>query len=195
MRILGLDPEAEPVEVKRRVGVVSEDLALFDRLSGQETLTFVGRVHRLPRETIKKRSTELLELLDLAGAAGEMVADYSHGMQKKLALAAALLPAPKLLFLDEPFEGIDALASREIRVILRSFVNGGGTIFLTSHILEIVEKLCDHIGVIHQGRMVAEGPLDELRASGVSGRSLEEIFVDLIGGGRDEARVLDWLGG
>jgi len=195
MRILERDPLANPVEVKKRVGVVSEDLALFDRLSGQETLTFVGRVHELPRETTRDRAGELLELMDLAKSASEMVADYSHGMRKKLALAAALLPAPRLLFLDEPFEGIDALASREIRAILRSFVGTGGTIFLTSHILEIVEKLCDHIGVIHQGTMVAEGPLEELRSGGVAGRSLEEIFLDLVGGGRGEAPVLDWLRG
>src|SRR4030095_1602225 len=155
MRILDLDPLRDPVAVKRKVGVVPEDLALFDRLSGAETLAFVGRGHGLATADVRSRSTELLQLMDLERAAGDLVADYSHGMRKKIALAAALLPAPRLLFLDEPFEGIDAVASRHIKDLLTQFVRGGGTIFLTSHILEIVERVCDHIGIIHKGRMVA----------------------------------------
>jgi ABC-2 type transport system ATP-binding protein len=195
MRVLGFDPVVDPVEVKRRIGVVPEDLALFDRLSGAETLQFVGRVHGLDRTTLRRRTEELLGLMDLASAANSLVTDYSHGMRKKLSLAAALLPAPRLLFLDEPFEGIDAVASRQIRRLLTTFVGGGGTIFLTSHILEIVEKLCDRIGVIHRGRMVAEGPLAELRQSTDGGRSLEETFLDLVGADRDAAPGLDWLRG
>jgi ABC-2 type transport system ATP-binding protein len=124
-----------------------------------------------------------------------MVADYSHGMRKKLALAAALLPAPKLLFLDEPFEGIDAVASRQIRNLLFSFVQGGGTIFVTSHILEIVERLCDRIGVIHQGKIVAQGPIDALRDEAGTGASLEELFLGLVGAGESETPDLNWLRG
>jgi ABC-2 type transport system ATP-binding protein len=192
-RILDIDPIADPVAVKRKTGVVPEDLALFDRLTGAEHLAFVGRVHGLDRAAVKARSAELLELMDLQRAAGDLVADYSHGMRKKIALATALLPAPRLLFLDEPFEGIDAVASRQIKDLLAAFVKSGGTVFLTSHILEIVERLCDHIGVIHKGRLVAQGPLEELRASGAAGRSLEELFLDLVGADRAAAKSLDWL--
>lgn len=194
-RILGLDPLTDPVAVKRRIGVVPEDLALFDRLTGAETLSFVGQVHGLDGASIRSRSEELLTLMDLKGAAGDMVADYSHGMRKKIALSAALLPAPRLLFLDEPFEGIDAVASRQIKELLLQFVRGGGTVFLTSHILEIVERLCDHIGVIQRGRLVAQGPMAELRAGVGVGKTLEEIFLDLVGAERAAAPAMDWLAG
>jgi ABC-2 type transport system ATP-binding protein len=195
MTILGLDPERDAVAIKRQVGVVPEDLALFDRLSGAETLSFIGQVHGMDRATVRSRSDELLELMDLAGAAGNLVTDYSHGMRKKLALAAALIAGPRLLFLDEPFEGIDAVASRQIRELLLKFVESGGTIFLTSHILEIVERLCDHIGVIHKGGLVAQGPIESLRAGVGSGQTLEEIFLGLVGATEAEAPSLDWLGG
>ncbi len=192
MRILGLDPAVDDVAVKRKTGVVPEDQALFERLSGSETLAFVGQVHGLDRDAIAKRTAELLELLDLGSAAGTLVADFSHGMRKKLALAVALLPAPTLLFLDEPFEGIDAVASRQIKDLLHEFVHHGGTIFLTSHILEIVERLADHIGIIDHGRLVAQGPIGEL--PGASGHaSLEETFIALVGGGKLERPALDWL--
>ena len=191
-RLLDMDPMADPVAVKRRIGVVPEDLALFDRLTGAETLSFVGQVHGLDRAQIRARSRELIELMDLTRAANDLVTDYSHGMRKKIALAAALLPAPRLLFLDEPFEGIDAIASRQIKDLLTAFVRGGGTIFLTSHILEIVERLCDHIGIIHRGQLVAQGPLALMRAAAPS-RSLEEMFLSIVGAGREAAPVLDWL--
>ena len=193
MRILGLDPLADAVGVKRQVGVVPEDLALFDRLSGVETLAFVGQVYGLDRATRRTRSAELLELMDLSNAAGDLVADYSHGMRKKLALAAALLPAPRLLFLDEPFEGVDAIASREIKELLSRFVRGGGTIFLTSHVLEIVERLCDHVGVIRGGKLVAQGTLAELRAGAGAGRTLEELFLTLVGASDATGPALEWL--
>lgn len=192
-RILGLDPRTHPVEVKRRVGVVPEDLALFDRLTGAETLSFVGQVHGLDAASIRARSEELLTLMSLTGAASDLVTDYSHGMRKKLALAAALLPAPRLLFLDEPFEGIDAVASRQIKDLLTQFVRGGGTVFLTSHILEIVERLCDHIAVIARGSLVAQGPMAELRAGADGLASLEERFIDLVGGAPSAAPELEWL--
>jgi len=194
-RILDLDPETRPVDVKKRIGVVPEDLALFDRLSGAETLAFVGQVHGLSASSVRSRSAELLDLMDLTQSAGDLVADYSHGMRKKIALATALLPAPRLLFLDEPFEGIDAVASRQIKDLLAEFVKNGGTVFLTSHILEIVERLCDHIGVIQKGRLVAQGPLSDLRAGAGTGRTLEELFLALIGAERPRAPKLDWLGG
>jgi ABC-2 type transport system ATP-binding protein len=193
MRILGTDPLTDPVSVKRRIGVVPEDLALFDRLTAQETLTFIAQVHGLDRATMTSRSGDLLELMDLKSSANTLVTDFSHGMRKKLSLAAALLPAPRLLFLDEPFEGIDAVASRQIKDLLQSFVSRGGTIFLTSHILEIVERLSTHIGVIAKGKLVAQGPIGELR-SGVAGtRTLEELFIGLVGGEQSHATSLDWI--
>ena len=193
MRILGVDPIREAVSVKKRTGVVPEDLALFDRLSAQETLTFVSQVHGLDPATAKSRSADLLELMDLGAAADAVVADYSHGMRKKLSLAAALLPGPRLLFLDEPFEGIDAVASRQIKDLLQSFVTRGGTIFLTSHILEIIERLCTYIGVIASGKLVAQGPIEELRAGGGSGQTLEELFIHMVGGESRAHMSLDWI--
>jgi ABC-2 type transport system ATP-binding protein len=192
MRILGMDPRADPVTVKRRTGVVPEDLALFERLTAQETLTFVAQVHGIDAATAASRSNDLLALMDLESSANALVTDFSHGMRKKLSLPAALLPAPRLLFLDEPFEGIDAVASREIKDLLLSFVSRGGTIFLTSHILEIVERLSTHIGVIAKGRLVAQGPIDELRSGAGGTQTLEELFIGLVGG---EARThaLDWI--
>jgi ABC-2 type transport system ATP-binding protein len=192
IRILGIDPVVDPVEIKRRVGVVPEDLGLFDRLTAAETLSFVGQIHGIAAETFKPRSADLLSLMDLTGAATTLVTDFSHGMRKKLALAAALLPAPRLLFLDEPFEGIDAVASRQIKELLHSFVARGGTVFLTSHILEIVERLSTHLGVIADGRLVAQGRIDEVRAGAHGQGTLEELFIQLVGGERPAAD-LHWL--
>lgn len=192
IRILGMDPIADPVPVKRRIGVVPEDLALFDRLTAGETLAFVAQVHGIEAPTAKSRAADLLELMDLKSAAGTLVTDFSHGMRKKLSLATALLPAPRLLFLDEPFEGIDAIASRQIKDLLLSFVSRGGTIFLTSHILEIVERLSTHIGVIARGRLVAQGPIDDLRTGAAGAHSLEELFIGLVGG-TSAATTLDWI--
>jgi ABC-2 type transport system ATP-binding protein len=193
MRILQTDPLADPISVKRRIGVVPEDLALFDRLTAAETLSFVAQVHGIDRATAASRAGDLLQLMDLKDAAGTLVTDFSHGMRKKLSLAAALLPAPRLLFLDEPFEGIDAIASRQIKDLLLSFVERGGTVFLTSHILEIVERLSTHIGVIAKGRLVAQGPIEELRAGAAGARSLEELFISLVGGDARATAALDWI--
>jgi ABC-2 type transport system ATP-binding protein len=193
MRILGVDPLVDPVAVKRRIGVVPEDLALFDRLTAEETLAFIAQVHGIDAATAKSRSADLLQLMDLKSSANKLVTDFSHGMRKKLSLAAALLPAPRLLFLDEPFEGIDAVASRQIKDLLLSFVSRGGTIFLTSHILEIVERLSTHIGVIARGKLVAQGSIDELRAAAGGTQTLEELFIALVGGEARPQAMLDWI--
>ncbi len=192
IRILGIDPAASPVEIKLKVGVVPEDLALFDRLTAAETLSFIAQVHGMPPDTFKTRSADLLSLMDLTAAATTLVTDFSHGMRKKLALAAALLPAPRLLFLDEPFEGIDAVASRQIKELLHSYIARGGTVFLTSHILEIVERLSTHIGVIADGRIVAQGRIEEVRAGAHGKGTLEELFIQLVGGERPAADI-NWL--
>src|SRR5207245_1507348 len=170
------DPRAA-LEVKRRMGVIPEDLALFDNLTAREYLTFVGRMHLLPRDTIRSRIDELLPLLGLEDEEKKLTLEYSHGMKKKLALAAALLPNPDLLFLDEPFEGIDAVTSRVIRDLLKGYVARGSTVFLTSHVLEIVERLCTHVGIIVQGNLVEQASLETLRRGG----SLEDRFLEQAG--------------
>jgi len=214
MRILGLDLVENAIEVKRQIGVVPEGMALFGRLTGAEYLNFVGRMYGLDRETAAKRAAELLEFMQLADQPKKLVTDYSHGMQKKLALAAAVIHGPKILFLDEPFEGVDAIASGTLKSMLQRMISRGATIFLTSHVLEIVERLCSHLAIIHRGRLVAQGSLEELRA-GVEARSaatisgseaaaasgavadekltLEEIFLRIVGGERPAEQELSWL--
>ena len=191
MRVLEADlsdPEAARA-VKQRVGVVPEDLALFDNLTAREYLTFVGRMYRLPPATVRERCGELLAMMDLAGADKKVTLEFSHGMKKKLALAAALLPDPELLFLDEPFEGIDAVASRMLKDVLLTFVKRGRTVFLTSHVLEIVEKLCTHVGIIVNGRLVEQASMADIRRNG----SLEERFLAIVGNGHAPAQKLSWL--
>jgi ABC-2 type transport system ATP-binding protein len=183
-----LDPQ-QSLEAKKSIGVVPEDLALFDNLTAREYLTFIGRMYLLPLQTIRARIDELLALLGLAGDEQKLTLEYSHGMKKKLALAAALLPNPDLLFLDEPFEGVDAITSRVIRDMLTSYVARGSTVFLTSHVLDIVEKLCTHVGIIAKGRLVEQTSLDELRA----GSSLEERFLEKVGADREATQKLSWL--
>lgn len=198
-RVAGYDVVADAVEAKSVIGVVPEESALFERLTGPEYLRFVGRMYAMPRHVIDARSEELLELMDLADDRRKLIVDYSHGMRKKLSISAALIHEPRVLFLDEPFEGIDAIASRLVRSILNQLVASGVTIFLTSHILEIVEKLCTHVAIIHRGRLVAQGSLDRLRVNGDGGggegkgQSLETLFVSLVGGERFEQGRLSWL--
>jgi len=212
IEILGLDLNANPVEVKRQIGVVPEGMALFGRLTGAEFLSFAGRMYGLDRQTAAQRATELLEFMQLADQPKKLVTDYSHGMQKKLAMAAAVIHGPKVLFLDEPFEGVDAIAAGTLKSMLQGMIARGATIFLTSHVLEIVERLCSHVAIIHQGRLVAQGSLEELRA-GVEAQApatgdgshgngspagekltLEEIFLRVVGGSRHADQELSWLG-
>lgn len=177
------------LDVKRRIGVVPEDLALFDNLTGREYLTFIGRMYLVPKETIRQRIDELLALLGLLGDEKKLTVEYSHGMKKKLALAAALLPNPDLLFLDEPFEGVDAVTSRVIRDTLAGYVSRGSTVFLTSHVLEIVERLCSHVGIIVKGKLVEQTSLEELRR----GSSLEARFLEVVGADTAATQKLVWL--
>ncbi len=215
IQVLGLDLAKNPVEVKRQIGVVPEGMALFGRLTGAEYLNFVGRMYGLDRETAGKRTSELLDFMQLAEQPKTLVTDYSHGMQKKLALAAAVIHGPRILFLDEPFEGVDAIASGTLKAMLQRMIARGATIFLTSHVLEIVERLCSHLAIIHKGRLVAQGSLEELRAgveaqaaAAMAGASpgesavstpgekltLEEIFLRIVGGTRHADQELSWLG-
>jgi ABC-2 type transport system ATP-binding protein len=200
MQLLGMDFAANPVEVKRQIGVVPEGMGLFERLTGSEYLKFVGRMYGLDRATTQRRSEELLDFMQLADRPRAMIADYSHGMQKKIALAAAVIHGPRILFLDEPFEGVDALAAGALKSLLSRMTERGTTIFLTSHVLEIVERLCSHVAIIHKGRLVAQGSLEELR-SGISGEAgskttLEQIFLSIVGQDsteRPQLEELSWL--
>jgi ABC-2 type transport system ATP-binding protein len=200
MELLGLDFAAHPIEVKRQIGVVPEGMGLFERLTGTEYLRFVGRMYGLDRATTEKRAEELLDFMQLADREKTLVADYSHGMQKKLALAAAVIHGPRILFLDEPFEGVDALAAGALKALLGRMTERGVTIFLTSHVLEIVERLCSDVAIIHQGRLVAQGSMEELRR-GVAGeagetKTLEQIFLSIVGqSGAEQSRLeeLTWL--
>jgi ABC-2 type transport system ATP-binding protein len=200
VQLLGLDFSSNALEVKRQIGVVPEGMGLFERLTGSEYLNFVGRMYGLDRATTRQRSEELLEFMQLADRPKSVIADYSHGMQKKLALAAAVIHGPRILFLDEPFEGVDALAAGALKALLGRMTERGVTIFLTSHVLEIVERLCSHVAIIHKGLLVAQGSLEELRAgiTGGEGRptTLEQIFLSIVGqdgSGRPQMEELSWL--
>ena len=201
LRVLGFDIIEQPMEVKRRIGVVPEDLNLFERLTGAEMLAFTGRMYGLTKTEIAQRSKELLELMDLQDEPKKLIIEYSHGMKKKLSLACALIHRPEILFLDEPFEGVDAIASRTLKDLLSRLTARGLTVFLTSHVLEIVERLCSDIAIIAQGKLLAVGSLTELR-KGIRLEdesngpiSLEEYFIHVVGGARidSEQEVLQWL--
>jgi ABC-2 type transport system ATP-binding protein len=189
-RVLGVDLARDPLSVKRRIGVVPDGLALFERLSGAEQLRIHGQLYGLERREAARRADELLAALELERDAGKLVSEYSHGMKKKLALGCALIHGPSLLFLDEPFEGIDALAVSGIRRMLQDLVaRGAMTIFLTSHVLEVVERLVTHVGIIRAGRLAAEGRLEDVRGAA----TLEEVFLRTVGEERP-TQALSWLG-
>ena len=203
IEILGQTFNSGALELKRQIGVVPEGMALLGRLTAPEYLNFVGRMYGLDRATTARRTEELLDFMQLSGDGRKLVTDFSHGMQKKLALAAAVIHGPKVLFLDEPFEGVDAIAAGMLKTMLQGMIQRGATIFLTTHVLEIVERLCSHVAIIHQGRLVADGSIEELRAGVASSLpgaesgqrlTLEEIFLSIVGaGGMEPAQELSWL--
>ncbi len=206
IRVLGHDPQT--LDVKKRIGVVPEDLNLFERLTGAEMLQFTGRMYGMERTEITERTRELLSLMELSDEPKKLIVEYSHGMKKKLSLACALIHRPEILFLDEPFEGVDAIASRTLKDLLSRLTARGLTVFLTSHVLEIVERLCTDIAIIAQGRIVAHGSLAELRRGiaveddaqagtpiNAAPVSLEDYFIRVVGGTqRTGDEVLEWLG-
>jgi ABC-2 type transport system ATP-binding protein len=187
--IQGRDVWSDPVEVKARIGVLPDEFKLFDRLTGAELLNYCGLLRSMPADLVAERTGELLDVLDLRAAADTLVVDYSTGMRKKIALAAALLHAPDVLFLDEPFEAVDPVSTRAIRSVLERFTDGGHTVIFSSHVMEVVERICDRVAIMNKGRIIAEGPIDELRA----GRRLEDVFVELVGARDADADALSWL--
>lgn len=191
----GVDVWKDPVKVRSLIGVLPEYLNLYERLSGREFITFAGHMYGVAEADIRRRTEELLRVLDLAGDADKLIVDYSVGMRKKVALAAAIIHRPQVLFLDEPFEGIDPVSSRVVRDILHDLTRRGTTIFFSSHIMEVVERLCTRVGIINQGTLVAEGTLQELRAraSGANkDATLEDLFLNIIGV-QNENHNLSWL--
>jgi ABC-2 type transport system ATP-binding protein len=210
IHVLGLDFATDALAVKRQIGVVPEGLALFGRLTAPEYLRFVGQMYGLDRATTAQRTEELLDFMDLAKDGRKLITDFSHGMQKKLALAAAVIHNPRILFLDEPFEGVDAIAAGTLKQMLQGMIAHGATIFLTSHVLEIVERLCTHVAIINKGQLIANGSLEELRAgvhavspaksesdpeSEARKLTLEEIFIRIVGSPSkpESEQELSWL--
>jgi ABC-2 type transport system ATP-binding protein len=204
VEFLGKKFSAGSIELKRQIGVVPEGMALVGRLTAPEYLRFVGRMYGLDYATTNSRTDELLDFMNLAPELNKLISNFSHGMQKKLALAAAVIHGPKVLFLDEPFEGVDAVATGALKAMLQGMTQRGVTIFLTSHVLEIVERLCTHVAIIQKGRIVAHGPLEELR-SGVAPQpgeaagqgakmTLEELFLSTVKSRNNNAtRELSWF--
>ncbi|MCU1514076.1 MAG: transporter [Microbacteriaceae bacterium] len=180
IRIHGVDVWHDLLGAKKLVGVLSDGVRLFDRLTGTQLVTYAGLLSGMDRETVTERTADLLQLLDLEAAGGTLVVDYSAGMTKKIALACALVHAPKLLVLDEPFESVDPVSAANITDILEGFVRSGGTVIVSSHVMDLVQRMCDHVAVVAEGRVLASGTTDEVRA----GSTLEDRFVELVGGRR-----------
>ncbi len=189
IELLGLPLEGNEMAIRQRIGLVPDESILFDRLTGAEFLEFVGRMYGLSRPLARQRALELLDLFELAHEQRKLIAEYSKGMRKRIAMAASLIHRPELFLMDEPFEGVDAVGARLMKDILLDQVRHGATIFLTSHVLEVVERLCDYAAIIHEGRIVAEGRMQDLRAGS---ETLEDVFVRTVGGGREYDK-LEWL--
>lgn len=189
IQLLGLAMPEHALEVKGKIGLVPDESLLFDHLTGYEFTEFVGRMYGLERSVARERARELLELFELDSEPRKLIGDYSKGMRKRVAMAAALIHRPELFLLDEPFEGVDAVGARLMKEILLEQVRRGATMFLTSHVLEVVERLCDRVAIIQQGRVVLSGAMAELRSGS---ETLEDIFVRVVGAERP-AETLDWL--
>jgi ABC-2 type transport system ATP-binding protein len=189
IEILGMGMPEREVEIKAAIGLVPDESLLFDRLTGSEFIEFVGRIYGLEHAIARTRARELLELFELGGAGRKLISEYSKGMRKRVAMAAALIHRPQLFLMDEPFEGVDAVGARLMKDILLEQVRQGATIFLTSHVLEVVERLCDRVAIIHRGKLLLNESMAVLRAGS---ETLEDIFVRMVGAERT-AEMLDWL--
>ena len=193
IQVLGLPLPEKSLEIRSEIGLVPDDSLLFDYLTGVEYLEFVGRLYGLPKPQAKERGRELLNLFQLAENARKLIGEYSKGMRKRIAMAAALIHRPKLFLMDEPFEGVDAVGARLMKDILLEQVQHGATVFLTSHVLEVVERLCDEVAIINRGKIVTQGTMADLRSQSANGASsLEDIFVNIVGAERYSEK-LDWL--
>jgi ABC-2 type transport system ATP-binding protein len=192
IRVLGMPMPQDSLEIRKQIGLVPDDTLLFDYLTGSEYLEFVARLYGLHRSVAMERARELLELFQLNENDRKLIGEYSKGMRKRLAMAAALIHRPRLFLMDEPFEGVDAVGARLMKDILLEQVHHGATVFLTSHVLEVVERLCEQVAIINQGRVIVQGTMPELRQQAEGASTLEDIFVDLVGAERYSEK-LEWL--
>ena len=190
--VAGWDVQKDPLQAKAASGYVPDEPMLYPKLSGRELLRFVGDLYGIDSAQVDRRMEELLRLFDLTSAADDTIDSYSHGMRQKASLAAALVHDPKVLALDEPTVGLDPRSARLIKDILRQLADRGAAVFLSTHILEIAENMCDRIGIINQGRLIAAGTMAELRALGQGQSRLEDIFLSLTGGA-EYAEIADVL--
>jgi ABC-2 type transport system ATP-binding protein len=189
IEILGLSMPGRDVEIKTKIGLVPDESLLFDHLTGVEFVEFVGRMYRLPTSVARERSRELIELFELDAHSRKLIGEYSKGMRKRVAMAASLIHRPELFLMDEPFEGVDAVGARLMKDILLDQVKRGATIFITSHVLEVVERLCDRVAIIHEGKVIVEQDMSEIREAK---ETLEDMFVRVVGAGRT-GDPLEWL--
>jgi len=189
VEVCGIRTDRDIIAVRRAMGVILDPLQLFERLSAREFVDTIGSLRQLEPNLATARANEMFDVLEITADADRPIAGYSHGMRKKTALVAALLHRPRLVMLDEPFEGVDPVSTRAMRTILDQFRSGGGTVILSTHVMDVVERVCDHIGVIQSGRIVVTGPIDAVRA----GRRLEDAFIDAVGGSVVDATNIDWL--
>ena len=189
MELLGLAMPERAVEIKSRIGLAPDESLLFDQLTGAEYLEFIGRMYSLDRRVARARAAELLEMFELDTASKKLIGEYSKGMRKRVAMGAALIHRPELFLMDEPFEGVDAVGARLMKDILQEQVRHGATVFLTSHVLEVVERLCDRVAIIDEGKLVLSGSMAELRSAS---ETLEDAFVRVVGSAHPR-EALDWL--
>jgi ABC-2 type transport system ATP-binding protein len=190
IEIDGRDVWTDPVNVKVHIGVLPEGLRLFERLSGRELLLYNGQLRGIPLDEVARRADELLQVMDLVESQDKLVVDYSTGMRKKIGLAAALLHNPRVLFLDEPFEGVDPVSSNTLVEVLQRYTASGSTVIFSSHVMDLVERLCDWVSVMDRGQIVAQGPIDSVRGEG---RTLNQAFLELVGA-HGTGEGLSWLG-
>jgi len=190
VEVCGIRTDQDIIGVRRMMGVMLDPLQLFDRLTAREFVATIGELRQLEPDVVRARSDEMFDVLEITDDADRPIAGYSHGMRKKTALITALLHRPRLVMLDEPFEGVDPVSTRTMRSMLDRFRAGGGTVLLSTHVMDVVERVCDHIGVIRDGQIVVSGSIDDVRA----GRSLEDAFIDAVGADDASTAGLDWLG-
>lgn len=189
VELFGIDVWRDRVQAQERIGILPDRVRMFEQLTGVQYLAYVGAVRRVSADDITSRTDQLLDAFDLRAVANRLVVDYSGGLRKKLALASALIHAPDLLVLDEPFESIDPVSAQTLTQVLHEFVDRGGTVILSSHSMDLVQRMCDHVALIVEGQLLAEGTVDDVRGD----RSLEERFRELVHG-PSTSEGLDWLG-
>jgi ABC-2 type transport system ATP-binding protein len=193
VRVAGFDMLQHPLEVKRVIGILPEETSLYERLTAREMLLFAGQMYGLSRSETQQRAEDLLGVMELTSDSDKLIVDYSMGMKKKVALAAALIHRPRVLFLDEPFNGIDPISVRAIRGVLKTLTEHGTTIFFTSHVMEVVERLCSRIAIIQKGKLVGQGTIAELREQAGEDGALEDVFLKLVSAEAASAETLKWL--